>query len=59
MLRHLIILAREKSFLPERLTITLDRHIARGEQIEIMRDRRGSADTPRAPQWPRAASGVG
>jgi hypothetical protein len=52
MLRHLVILARERSFLPERLTFTLDRHIARGEQIEIMQDRRGAADSPRAPQWP-------
>jgi hypothetical protein len=52
MLRHLVVLARDRSFITERLTITLDRHIARGEQIEIMQDRRGSAAESRGPQWP-------
>ena len=52
MLRHLVVLARDRSFITERLTITLDRHIARGEQIEIMQDRRGSAAASRGPQWP-------
>jgi hypothetical protein len=52
MLRHLVVLARDSSFVTERLTFTLDRHIARGEQIEILQDRRGSADASRGPQWP-------
>jgi hypothetical protein len=52
MLRHLFILARENSSLSDRLTITLDRHLARGEQIEIVQDRRSPPAEPRAPQWP-------
>jgi hypothetical protein len=52
MLRHLVVLARDSSFVTERLTFTLDRHIARGEQIEILQDRRGSEAASRGPQWP-------
>ncbi|HKZ05366.1 MAG TPA: hypothetical protein VJU81_07830, partial [Methylomirabilota bacterium] len=47
MLRHLFVLGREVAVPPEGLTITLDRHLARGEQIEIIRDRRAPpGETP-------------
>ncbi len=49
MLRHLVVLAREGSSLPDRLRFTIDRHVSRGEQIEIVQDRRGATA---APQWP-------
>jgi hypothetical protein len=51
MMRHLFILARDRAGLAVPLTIALDRHLARGEQIDIMPDRR-NADGTRAPQWP-------
>ena len=51
MMRHLFILARDRSGLAVPLTIALDRHLARGEQIDIMPDRR-NPDGTRAPQWP-------
>jgi hypothetical protein len=51
MMRHLFILARDRAALGAPLTIALDRHLARGEQIDIMPDRR-STDGTRAPQWP-------
>src|SRR5262245_11378663 len=51
MMRHLFILARDRAALGVPLTIALDRHLARGEQIDIMPDRR-STDGTRAPQWP-------
>jgi len=51
MMRHLFILARDRAALSAPITVALDRHLARGEQIDIMPDRR-SADGARAPQWP-------
>jgi hypothetical protein len=51
MLRHLFVLGRDVAVPPEGLTITLDRHLARGEQIEIIRDRRrppGEAPNPQS-----------
>jgi hypothetical protein len=51
MMRHLFILARDRAALGAPFTIALDRHLARGEQIDIMPDRR-STDGTRAPQWP-------
>ncbi|HEU5191566.1 MAG TPA: hypothetical protein VFX14_17915 [Methylomirabilota bacterium] len=51
MMRHLFILARDRAALGAPLTIALDRHLARGEQIDIMPDRRNT-DGTRAPQWP-------
>jgi hypothetical protein len=51
MMRHLFILARDRAALAGPLTIALDRHLARGEQIDIMPDRRNT-DGTRAPQWP-------
>jgi hypothetical protein len=47
MLRHLFVLGRDITVPPEGLAVTLDRHMARGEQIEIIRDRRKPpSDTP-------------
>ena len=51
MLRHLVILARESSLLPAPLTIALDRHFSRGDQVEIIEDRRRPPDEPTAEQW--------
>jgi hypothetical protein len=52
MLRHLFILARDASALVDRLTITLDRHLARGEQIELVEDRRSPPSEASVPRWP-------
>jgi hypothetical protein len=51
MLRHLVILARDNSLLPAPLTIALDRHFSRGDQVEIIEDRRRPPDEPTASQW--------
>ena len=51
MLRHLFILARGSSSLPGRLTILLDRHLSRGDQVEIVEDQRRPSGEPTATQW--------
>jgi cytoskeletal protein RodZ len=51
MLRHLVILSRDKP-ISDQLTITLDRHLARWEQVEIVQDRRSPPSEPRVSQWP-------
>jgi hypothetical protein len=51
MLRHLFILARGSSSLPGRLTILLDRHLSRGDQVEIVEDQRRPSGELTATQW--------
>ncbi len=49
MLRHVLILARDQSSAAVAVTIALDRHLSRGEYVEIVQDRRGEAPEER---WP-------
>src|SRR6185436_7803634 len=49
MLRHVLVLARDQSLDALDVTIALDRHLSRGEHVEIVQDRRGD---PPEEKWP-------
>src|SRR6185503_11321956 len=49
MLRHVLVLARDQSSDTLDVTIALDRHLSRGEHVEIVQDRRGE---PPEEKWP-------